>query len=354
MRTPRKDCTVIDEVARDRLLRFRESIIIPLANTDADKWPIRSGRISRLCLDEFSSEFFEDIHSLRQQHMSVPSIAALFRTPTHLWRMSHHLLNGLRLHSSSLETQQQAVLTLLEIITYLKYGDLFCSDGANIIWSPAQVAESMDDLQPIEDPCAARLVHQLAGILWAYAESLYFVAHELSVEIHGPYGVFGEYSLLVRDFFDLQPCPLWPYIDALVSHQTVRIMVLYKHLDVHLDVYNNLYVDAGKRLVDEAHCFQILIDGHSASLKQVQQLILEASRAIEVISNQVNSWSLEQIARQYIHIFWWRKAVLNKALQKDWKPPEKVLKRVVERNIPDHTTANPSLEALRGQYDLLL
>jgi len=267
--------------------------------------------------------------------------------------MSHHLLNGLRLLSATLETQQQAMLTVLQIISYLKYGDLFCSDGANIIWSPAQVAETMDDLQPVEDPCAARLVHQLAGILWAYAESLYFVAHELSVEIHGPYKVPGGASLLVRDFFDLQPYPLWPSIDSLVSHQTVRIMIMYKHLDVHLDVYNNLYIDSGKRLIDEASCYQVLIDGHTASLSQIQQLILEASRVIEVISNEVNSWSLEQIARQYIHIFWWRKAVLSKALQKDWRPPEKVLQRVVERNIPDSITANPSLEALRRQYDLL-
>jgi len=285
--------------------------------------------------------------------VSETSIAALFRKPTHLWRMSHHLLNGLRLLSTSLETQQQAILTLLEIISYLKYGDLFCSDGANTIWSPAQVANIAGDLQPIDEPGAARLVHQLGGVLWAYAESLYFVAHELSVEIHGPYKVPGGNSLLVRDFFDLQPFPLWPSINSLVSHQTVRIMIMYKHLVVHLDVYNNLYIDAGKRLIDEASCYQVLIDGHTANLSQIQQLIQEASRAIEVIGKKVNSWSLEEIARQYIHIFWWRKAVLSKALQKDWRPPEKVLRRVVERNIPDSTSANPSLEALRKQYDLL-
>lgn len=344
---------MIDEAARDRLVRFRENVIIPLANTDADKWPIRSGRISRLCLDEFSHEFFEDIHLLRQQNMSMQSIAALFSNPTHLWRMSHHLLNGLRLLAAPLETQQQAMLTLLELISYLKYGDLFCCDGTNTIWSPVQVTDTVDNLEPIEELGTARLVHQLAGVLWAYAESLYFVAHELSVEIHGPYEVPGGYSLLVRDFFDLHPSPLWPTIDSLVSHQTVRIMVMYKHLEVHLDVYNNLYVDAGKRFIDEAFCFQVLIDGHTASLLQVQQLILQASRAIEAISNKVNFWSLEEIVCQYIHIFWWRKAVLSEALQKDWRPPEKVLQRVIKRNIPDATAAKPSLEALRKQYDLL-
>ncbi len=182
---------------------------------------------------------------------------------------------------------------------------------------------------------------------------MYFVAHELSVEIHGPYKVLSGYSLLVRDFFDLHPSPLWPSIDSLVSHQTVRVMIMYKHLEAHLDVYNNLYIDSGKRLIDEACCCQVLIDGKTASLSQIQQLIQEASKAIKVISNEVNSWSLEQIAQQYIHIFWWRKAVISKALQKDWRPSEKILKRVVENNIPDPTAANPSLEALRRQYDLL-
>lgn len=344
---------MIDEAARERLSCFRESIIIPLANTDADKWPIRSGRISRLCLGEFSSEFFADIQCLREQHMSWSSIAGLFSTPTHLWRMSHHLLNGLRLLSEPLEVQQQAMLTVLEMIAHLKYGDPFCSDGANIIWSPAQVADMVDELQPLEEASTARLIHQLAGVLWAYAESLYFVAHELAVEIHGPYQVSGGRLLLVRDFFELHPCPLWPSINSLVSHQTVRIMVLYKHVDMHLDVYNNLYIDPGKRLLDEAVSYLVLIDGHTASLSQVQQLILAASKAIAAISNKVNAWSLEEIVCQYIHIFWWRKATLSQALQKDWRPPEEVLRRVVARNIPDATAAKPSLEALRKQYDLL-
>src|SRR5579859_2790875 len=173
MRTPRKDRIVLDEAARNLLSHFRESVILPLANTDADKWPIRSGRISRLCLDEFSREFFDDIHLLQEQQWTTSSIAALFGTPSRLWRMSHHLLNGLRLLSASLEVQQQAILTLLEIISYLKYGDLFCADGTNIIWSPTQAIRIGSDLQPMKGHNVAKFVHQLGGVLWAYAESLY-------------------------------------------------------------------------------------------------------------------------------------------------------------------------------------
>ncbi len=129
-------------------------------------------------------------------------------------------------------------------------------------------------------------------------------------------------------------------------------MTIYNHFNAHLDVYNNLYVDGGTRLINEMISCQVLIDNRAATLAQIQQLIQEASKAIKEITTLVNSWSLEQVARHYIHIFWWRKAVLSHVLQKDWRPPEKVLNRVVERNIPDTATANPSLEDLRKQYTL--
>ena len=344
---------MIDAAAKDRLRCFRDSVIIPLANTDADKWPIRSGRISSLCLDEFSREFFDDIQLLRQQHESEKAIAAYFEHPSRLWRMSHHLLNGLRLLHTPLETQQQAILTVLEIISSLKYGDIFCSDGTNIVWPPAQVMDTIHDLQPLEGADVARLVHQLAGVLWAYAESLYFVAHELSVEIHGPYKLYDGSSLLVRDFFDLRPSALWLIENSLLPDQKIRIVCVYKRFNAHLDVYNNLYVDAGTRLIDEVAFCQVLIDDRPITYQHIQQLIQDASKSIAEITHRVNLWSLEQVVQHYIYIFWWRKATLSRALHKDWRPSQEILDRIRERGIPDSSSANPSLEVLRKQYNLL-
>lgn len=342
----------IDGSTRERLLHFRDSIVEPLANTDADKWPIRSGRIGRLCLDEFSSEFFTDIQTLYERGMSTQEIAALFEKPTRLWRMSHHLLNGLRLLSATKKEQQKAILTLLDLIKPLKYGDIFCRDGTNTIWPP-QIVAAITSLLPVESQDIARLIHRLAGTLWAYAESLYFVAHELSVEIHGPYTLSNGYYLFVRDFSHFHPDELWLSTDALLPQRSVRIMIVYKQFHGHLDVYNNLYLDPGMRLTEEAVSYAVLIDDHAASTQEIQQLIQSASNVIQAVSTLVDSWSLEQTAHQYVHIFWWRKAVLSKALEKDWSPPQKVLRRVVAENILDPVFFNPSIEALSRQYDLL-
>lgn len=340
-----------DDAERNhRLLQFRDSIIIPLAETDADKWPIRSGRIGRLCFDEFSREFFEDIQILRREKTDE-QIAKLFGTPTRLWRMSHHLLTGLRLRSRPLEALQESVLTLLDLIKPLKYGDPYCSDGTNIIWSPAQVSQALPALQPLEGTMMARAIHQLAAVLWAYTECLYFVAHELSVEIHGPYTLSDGKSLLVRDFFDLHPHALWPELDCLLTINTVRILTTYRQLRAHLDVYNNLHFDSNMRLTNELSAAVVLIDGEPADLPRIQQLIEEASSAIRAISSQVNGWSLAEIARQYILIFWWRKAVLREALAQDWHPASDVLSRATSK-IPDPIGANPSIDELRKQYQL--
>ncbi|MDQ2902134.1 MAG: hypothetical protein M3Y81_01095 [Chloroflexota bacterium] len=349
---------MIDQRDRERLLRFRDSVIVPLANTDADKWPIRSGRISRLCLDAFSREFFADLQELQQRGMSLEQCAALFGNPSHLWRMSHHLLNGLRLLSTPLEAQQQAMLALLDMIASLKYGDPFCSDGSNCVWSPGQAMEEAAALPaqpPVEENArTSQAVHRLAGMLWAYAESLYFVAHEISVEIHGPYRLPNGQQMLVRDFFNLHPCALWPEVHSLLTgYGTVRILTAYRQFHAHLDVYNNLYLDPGVRLADETTASVVLLGGRPAGIAQIERLIQETGHAIKDISGQVDAWSLEHIARHYIAIFWWRKAALREALHENWRPPQDVLDRVAAGKIADPATSNPPLEALRQQYDLL-
>ncbi|HLZ60598.1 MAG TPA: hypothetical protein VKR06_26940 [Ktedonosporobacter sp.] len=343
---------MMDDGTQDLLLQFRESIIIPLAETDADKWPIRSGRIGRLCLGEFSHEFFDDIHFL-QQEMTIGQIAQLFGYPTRLWRMSHHLLTGMRLRSMPLETLQESILTVLDLISHLKYGDPYCSNGANIIWSPTRVSDESQTLRPVEGAAAmARTIHQLAAVLWAYTECLYFVAHELSVEIHGPYTLSDGKSLLVRDFFDLRPQALWPGLDCLLTVDTVRILTTYQRFDAHLDVYNNLRLDSHLRLTDELRFSSVLIDGEPADLPRIQQLIAEASSAIRTISDLVNGWSLAEIAQQYILLFWWRKAVLRAVQSQDWRPAPEILERATGK-IPDPMGSNPSIDELRKQYQLV-
>src|SRR5689334_2123125 len=99
------------------LENFRDSIIVPLGNTDAEKWPIRAGRVVKLVADSLADEFFTDLTTLTNSGWSRQEIAELFGTPTRLWRLSHHLLQGLRMRGAPLEDQQDAILAILDLVT---------------------------------------------------------------------------------------------------------------------------------------------------------------------------------------------------------------------------------------------
>jgi len=184
------------------LQNFATAISIPLANTDADKWPIRSGRVGRFCLDVFTQELLTDTRSL-QQEKSPEKIAELFHGPSQVWRMSHHVMNGLDMQKKPIGEKRQAVFLLVDLVKNLKHGDPFCRDGNNIVWSPAQVQQELStvrmnpiDPENTDDKTNSRIIHNAAGMLWAYLESSYFVAHELGVEIHGGYDLPDRTTLL--------------------------------------------------------------------------------------------------------------------------------------------------------------
>ncbi len=334
------------------LKSFAAAIAVPLSNTDADKWPIRAGRIGKLCLGELCNEFFADIEALRQQGWSLKKIAKLFYNPTHLWPISHHLINGLRKNNIPLEIQQKYIFEHIEMIRALKYGDPFCKNGKNIIWSPQEVTKKTTKLSNTVDMTTSRLIHALSGILWSYAEAPYFVANDLALEIHGPYTLKNGKKLLVRDIFNMHPNDLWPSIKSFLPYNNIQIMTVYNTFDAWLDVYNNLYLNQGMVLTKELSGWKVLVNGKSVDESRLQTLIAEASTTIKDISELVDSWSLKEIARQYINVFWYRKKVLRDALHKDWRPPKEILDRVETHEIPDPASSNPSYEELKKTYTL--
>jgi hypothetical protein len=339
------------------LAGFRDSIIEPLKNTDAEKWPIRSGRVIRLVGDHLATEFFQDLRFLEEQGWSRAQLAALFGTPSRLWRLSHHLLQGLRARSAPVAEQQEAVLAILALIAELKVGSPFMKNGANVVLSPKEA----DELRKRTVECALsgrdreeqrQWVHRAAGVFWSYAEALYFVAHEVGVEVHGPYRTPDNHALLVRDFFSPSPNELWPEIPQLLNFERLRIATIYDDFKGHLDVYNNIYLEPGVILPSQASAVCAWLDGTVLSAGELRSLIERASAIIVDISALVDSWSLVDIATRYVDIFWWRKRELAIAARAEWRPSESVFSRISEEAIPVAATSNLSEADLRIQFDL--
>jgi hypothetical protein len=330
-----------------RLEKYRDSVFIPLANTDPEKWPIRAGRIGQFTLDLFSMEFLDDLKRLQSNGCTIDEIGKLFKNPSRLWRMSHHFLKGLKMSNLTLEKQRSAMLTYLDLIQATKFGDIFNENGENIILTPAEVQGAVKGLKESNRE-TSMIIHRLAAILWAYAETVYFVAHEISVEIHGPYELDESKKLVIRDYFNLKPSELWKECGDL-PYDTIQISTVYEGLDVRFDVYDNPYCETG-RFVDLLTSYKVLFDGHQVDIRKV--VPSQITSIILSVTRKVQSWNLKQIAKKYSEIFWYRKKPLKDALGEDWRPPKTVYDRIDSGEIPPEAMTPPNLEKLKKDLDL--
>ena len=345
----------MDEREIGQLGQFRDAVVVPLSQTDAEKWPIRSGRVVKLVAGELAEEFFGDLARLRAEGWSDQRLAGLFGNPSRLWRIAHHLLNGLRASGATTAEQRQAVLELIALIEQLKAGSPFCESGANVVLDADRVLALRGEVAGEEGPGDALAAHRCAAALWSCAEAMYFVAHELGVEIHGPYPLSGGGVLLVRDFFRLQPVELWPQaVNQDLDFELLRIAVVYERFDGWFDVYNNLYLEPGFQLLPQARAVGAWQDGKRLSKTELEGLCAQASATIRSVTGVVESWSLEQVARKYAEVLWWRKRELALAARGDWRPELSLTGRITEDVLPPAAARNPTAEALRKDFDLTL
>jgi hypothetical protein len=237
------------------------------------------------------------------------------------------------------------------------HGSAFGQAGANILLPPYESLPLGEQLRrdhavtSSSDPYS-RSAHRAAATLWSYAESLYFVAHELGVEIHGPYALANGEYLLVRDFFRPAPTELWPGVASLLDFERLRIATTYSAFHGRFDVYNNHYLDGGFVLPAVTTAVAAWRDGTLLSVAELEDLSNAAGMVIADVVGRIEGWTTVEIARKYVEVFWWRKHELALAARGTWRAPAEVLAQVTEEAIPPGSAKNPSIDQLRRDFDL--
>jgi hypothetical protein len=212
----------------------------------------------------------------------------------------------------------EKILLLLEGISVLSNGHYFESMGSHKILNDLDVEALSQNLRMNFDD--SRTLLSLSGVLWAYSEVNYFVAHELTCEYHGAYKLQSGEKAVVRDFINLCPSDLWPERDFGGLPERLRVVTFHdSSLDISYDVYNNLFDKNGTlrtSLVDG----YALADGLVVSIQEVQRLISCLSEKIALFADEVELMDKNMIAHKYMDIFWYRKKSLTDYLNVHWKP----------------------------------
>ncbi|MCP4153815.1 MAG: hypothetical protein GY757_39175 [bacterium] len=314
----------------EKLEIYRDVLGTAWGFVDYHDWPVKLNSVFHLFLTQFGEEFMEDLDYLEnEKKLSIEEIGKLFYNPARIFRMIEYTIYSLRKKRLPLDEQRKVALKLMAMAKSLKYGSEFNEDGRNTIYDPAKVEDIQKNIlqkknSTIEE---SRLIHRFCGVAWAYTESIFFRAHDVTKEIHGPY-TYKDRNMMVKEYMNLNPHEIWPDVEMLPCNN-IKIYKSYNEkVQVQIDALNHLALDAGAQPVPNLMNHYVEIDGKEASPDQLKDLLKIIGATIADISGRVEKMTWHERVSKYAEIFWFRKRPVRDARGIDWKVPQKVLDNI--------------------------
>ncbi|MDR0917916.1 MAG: hypothetical protein LBM93_01490 [Oscillospiraceae bacterium] len=327
---------------KQQLKDFALAMSVPVGLTDGNKWPVRAGTVIFPVRNTLVHEF---IGQIKQAGIigDADKWRQAFDNPTQLWRMSHHLINGLLDDEVDKHEIAETILTFLEGVAALNYDHYFERIGKHIIFTDKMLSEAMD-VNMITDKKIARKALMLSGLIWSYSEANYFVAHELICEYHGAYPLPDGNFAVVRDLINFSPVELWGNRDYSGMPNKARVITVHdKTLDIGFDAYNNLFDDSGT-MASSLLSASVIVDDKVLSVDEIDSYISLFSDRVTSFSDEVNAMSKNEIAHKYMEIFWYRKKSLADYMGVPWKPAAE-LHRVLDEGLEKGPVKKPGQSA---------
>jgi hypothetical protein len=242
-------------------------------------------------------------------------------------------VQGMKALGIPIARQREQILYLLSLARHLKHGDLFNRDEKNTVFSQEQFEQTVTEAKMTPAASAAgrkssAVVHKLCGVLWNYAETIYFRAHGFCREFHGPYRFPGsDDQVLVRDFYCLNPLEFWPQCGT-IPYNNTRIITVYENSGMTIDVYNNVSIAGGAGYISGLKSYSVEADGKCLSPEEIENFTVALSKIIIAITTEIQQRDWRFLAEKYAEIFWFSKKELRNEAGLDWRIPAAVKERI--------------------------
>ena len=293
-------------------------------------WPANVSQIEACFSDIYSKIFFEKFKSDPKEFEKALNTLRVFA----IHNMLHHSkvagLKVLKKFEDYSITQKEIVdfiVFMLNVASKRLKGKPFCLNGDYRILDNKEIKEINKNLIWTKSSDLAikkevgNLVVSLDSLIW----SLYFDPYRSAgSEIHGPYSV-GNYYILIRDYFDLNPQEIWPIKN---KHSSVRMYLKYPK-DVGIKINFIDQVNSFKSLGKELISFSILVDDKNiVSLSKINSLFKYFSVLTKDQSQKVNKLSPSEIITKGAEIYYYASKDFFKYYQEDWRPSQEVYNRI--------------------------
>lgn len=313
--------------------QFKEAVLGIWLRDGQNTWPIELNSVVHLFMGLFFTELQSDIERLKARGFNDKEIADRFHTAGRIFRLIMPCVQGMKTLGIPIVQQREQILYLLSLAQYLKHGDLFNRDGENTVLSQEQFGKIAAETQMTFTMSTAErknsaLVHKLCGVLWNYAETIYFRAHGFCREFHGPYRFpGGADQVLIRDFYCLNPLELWPQCGA-IPYNNARIITNYENIGMTIDVYNNVSIGAGYSYIASLKSYSVEADGKLLNPEEIENFSAALSKVIIAITTEIQRRDWRFLAEKYAEIFWFSKKELRNKVGLDWRIPTAVKERI--------------------------
>jgi len=311
-----------------KLQAYKHSLKSAWGYNDYNDWPIKFNSIMHLFLEDFAREVMDDLDEIEKQGIPPLDVARAFSNPARIYRLINPVLYGMKKLSCSLSRQREITIYLLGLVKHLKYGSEFNEDGVNIILSPEELDAVYREIPFTRaDANSSSMLHRFCGIMWAYTEAIFFRAHDVTKEIHGPYNSGSAGNLLIRHYMKLNTDKIWNNI-PLLPYRDICVYTEYSPgLDLSIDSYNHLFLLRGN-YVNDLLSYAIQCNDDMLSIGDLPEIINAAVNTIKHIHQWADNASWREITKKYAEIYWYRKKALRDILGLDWTVPGHVYEKI--------------------------
>lgn len=321
----------------NQLTAYKKSLKTAWGYNDYNDWPIKFNSIMHLFLREFSDEFVTDLYEVLQRY-DQKEISKKFHNPARIYRIIHSIVYGMKANKISIEKQQEVASIMLNMVSELKSGSPFNENGCNIILNNINQLHEYNYFK--SDEVQAMNLQRFFGLMWAYTESIFFRAHDVTKEIHGLYHD-GRDRVLIREYYNLRPSEIWSNVTFL-DYSNLKFITYYSdELDISLDAYNHIYFNGGNYIKNMIK-YRIEADGKEVTLDELMQQIPKVEACINSIHDWAEQSSQTDKINRYADIYWYRKKPLKDLLGKEWGVPQNVKNKVENGTMDERRTSRMS------------
>ena len=166
------------------------------------------------------------------------------------------------------------------------------------------------------------------ALIW----SLYFYGWtDVGFEIHGPYEIKTETGrrlhLLIRDFFDPRPIPLWERMQSF-PYKSIRIMTLHRpEINLKVDLFNHL-THTGNLLASTVATF---VEANGIALqgqKEIERLTKETLDQVSEQHQSIRAMTRQELVGKFIESRYYALRKWRLYFGEDWRPPAQVTERI--------------------------